>query len=177
MPARGALLSDYTGQRFGRLTVVRMVGRVNRVAQWECLCDCGNITVATSGNLKAKTRSCGCLRKEVTSQSWTRHGHAKVLEGRTPEYQSWTSMLARVRATTGRRFQDYGSRGITVCDRWLSFENFLADMGPRPDGTSIDRIDNDGNYEPGNCRWATDSQQVSNRRFLGRRKRTAMTAE
>jgi hypothetical protein len=123
---------------------------------------------AIGNNLDRKTKSCGCLRREVTVSTSTTHGHAGA-QKRSPEYQSWTSMLARVRATTGRRYRDYGAGGITVCERWLVFENFLADMGPRPAGTSIDRINNDGNYEPGNCRWATDSQQVANRRFLGRR--------
>lgn len=116
------------------------------------------------GNLKSgNSSSCGCLRSEVTTTDSTTHGHA-ANSRRSPEYQSWAAMRARVSATSGTRFKNYGLRGITCCGRWASFENFLADMGPRPPDTSLDRIDNDGNYEPSNCRWATASQQVSNRR-------------
>lgn len=161
MPAKGSLSRDLTGQRFGRLVAQEVAGRVRRAAIWLCRCDCGQTTQVHHSNLlQGCSKSCGCLRREVTRANSTTHGQS----GRSPEYQSWASMLARVRSTRGRRDTDYRQRGITVCERWHSFENFLADMGPRPAGRSLDRIDNDGNYEPSNCRWATASEQVRNRR-------------
>lgn len=162
MPARGTLTVDLTGQRFGRLTVHAFAGRIVRKAQWDCVCDCGAIATVNGANLKSgRSASCGCLRKDVVSQIWTKHGHAA---GNTPEYESWCAMWSRVRARRGQSYRNYVQRGITACKRWRSFEAFLADMGPRPANTSLDRIDNNGSYEPGNCRWATASQQVTNRR-------------
>jgi hypothetical protein len=163
MPRKGAI-TDLVGQRFGRLVVVRFSHQTkHRRSMWWCLCDCGWSIAIDGGNLRGgNTESCGCLRSEVTAATSTTHGHAAGAG--TAEYESWCAMLARVRATTGRRARDYANRGISVCPRWESFENFLADMGSRPAGTTLDRIDNDGNYEPGNCRWATASQQNSNKR-------------
>jgi hypothetical protein len=103
----------------------------------------------------------------VNEATFTTHGHAHSGK-RSPEYQSWTSMLARVRGRTGRRREMYGDRGIAVCERWEVFENFLADMGSRPPGTSLDRIDNDGDYMPDNCRWATAAVQARNQRRIPR---------
>lgn len=164
MPRRGEVI-DLTGRRYGRLVVIRFGHRGSRRQSfWLCRCDCGAEVEIPSGNLKSGgSRSCGCLRREVTAANWTTHGHANN-SSRSPEYESWAAMWARVRGRTGRRLVDYNLRGITVCERWKSFDAFLADMGQRPPGTSLDRIDNNGNYEPSNCRWATSSQQVQNRR-------------
>lgn len=163
MPRAGELLVDLTGHVFGRLTVTAFAGRRGRKSQWSCKCTCGGEVVADVSNLKAgKVTSCGCRRREVTAARAT-HGHDRPGR-RSPEYHSWSSMWARARGNKGQRPLDYHLRGITVCERWRSFEAFLADMGPRLAGTSLDRIDVNGNYEPSNCRWATASQQVANRR-------------
>lgn len=146
------------GRRFGRLLVTHRVASTGE-AKWACLCDCGGRAEVTGSNLRRSRQvSCGCY----LSERRFRHGHAGR---RTPTYRSWASMIARCDATTGRYFDTYGARGITVCERWRqSFEAFLEDMGERPAGTSIDRVNNDGNYQPGDCRWATRRQQAHNTR-------------
>jgi hypothetical protein len=170
MPARGTILTDLTGQRFGRWTVVGLYAkRYRRHSLWRCICDCGKTGLTLTSNLRRGSRSCGCLKTERAKAC--RNPLIRDVNGRrTPEYQTWTSMLARVRAANpkDRRALDYGLRGITVCKRWLKFENFRKDMGLRPPGTSLDRKNNDGPYCKQNCRWATDSQQISNRRDRGR---------
>lgn len=145
------------GRRFGRLVVLSPGMAKGRRLTWVCRCDCG----ATTGSILGKslrngdTRSCGCLHKE---QNIT-HGMSH-----TAIYKRWASMLQRCRDKNHVSYPNYGGRGIDVCRRWEKFENFLADMGEPPPGTSLDRVDNDGPYEPGNVRWATLSEQRNNRR-------------
>ena len=148
--------------RFGRLEVIEIAGR-NRHKQtlWRCRCDCGAVIVTSTNALRqGHTRSCGCLKVEMLQAQARTHGMSD-----TPTYSSWEQMIARCRNTNNERYADYGGRGITVCERWLKFENFLADMGERPSlSHSLDRVDVNGSYSPENCRWATRKQQQRNMR-------------
>jgi len=159
---------EMTGAVLGRLTVATRAGSTAAgEATWVCRCSCGATVVVAGYVLRRKTqptRSCGCLARESVAERSTTHGATRRHE-LTPAYRSWAAMWARVRGGSHEDYRRlYVARGITVCERWGSFEAFLADMGERPPGKSLDRIDNDGNYEPGNCRWATASQQNANKR-------------
>lgn len=162
-------VKDLTGQKFGRL-IVRKFSHFTkwRKACWACKCSCGKSTITEAGSLRSgHTASCGCLRREQTSTSFYKHGHAVNSNGpASVEYRAWASMIQRCTNPKNSKYKNYGGRFISVCDRWRdSFPSFLADVGERPGPKfSIDRIDNDGNYQPGNVRWATSSQQRRNQR-------------
>ena len=164
---RKILKCEMVGLVFGRLTVVKRSYDKPYIA-WECVCLCGNTIVVEGKRLRrGGTKSCGCLRKEMITESNTKHGYTKG--GVIPsEYMAWMAMKRRCYDKSHPSYEDYGGRGILVCDRWLnSFENFIKDMGPKPGPEySLDRWPNNetGNYEPGNCRWGTDQEQSNNRR-------------
>lgn len=153
------------GEVFGRLTVVSFSHNTSKQQYWHCLCTCGKETAVMRGSLLSKeTESCGCLRRDVVSQCQTTHGDTRKV--RKAEYVCWARMIQRCENSRTRCFSDYGGRGIKVCLQWReSYETFLKDMGRRPSVKhSIDRIDNDGNYEPSNCKWSTRQEQSCNRR-------------
>lgn len=156
---------DLVGKKFGRWTVLTFAGfgnkeNLSKYAMWLCACKCGTMREVIGRNLMFRlTESCGCASVERNIQR-TKHGMTD-----SPEYNAWSSMWARVRGTEGaaRDRHRYAGRGITCCDRWKLFENFYKDMGPRPNGYTLDRKDNDKGYFPNNCRWATKRQQARNK--------------
>jgi hypothetical protein len=153
---------NLTGQRFQRLVALEHTIDHRGARAWICQCDCGNTSlVVTAKLINRSTKSCGCLKKIPHS---LRHGHART-SGESPTYTPWYAMIKRCTYAKDKAYPRYGGKGITVCDRWkTSFDNFLADMGPKPDPKmQLDRYPNNkGNYEPGNCRWATGSQNCRN---------------
>lgn len=148
------------GDRVGRWTLVSRQRTASGRLGWLCRCECGEESVVLTHKLRSgQSRSCGCLKADVAGALKTTHGMSD-----NPAYMIWAGMRDRCVNPNNARWKDYGGRGISVCDRWSSFENFMEDMGERQDGTTLDRIDNSRGYEPSNCRWATSAEQARNKR-------------
>lgn len=166
---------NIAGQDFGRLRAIRPVPSPSEIKQrticWECICTCGNTTIVEGRLLRSgHTSSCGCLQRERSKEnnkinpSRLTHGHTRQFTA-SPTYTTWRSMIARCTKPDHKSYGYYGARGVKVHQPWLdSFEQFLADVGERPKGKTLDRIDSDGHYEPGNVKWSTPLEQIQNRR-------------
>lgn len=149
------------GKKFGRLTVISQGGRRNSHVLWKCVCECGNTVHVVSQSLTTSvTRSCGCLKKDSSKARMTKHGMCG-----TTEYIAWKNMMIRCYQENGKFYNFYGGRGIKVFDRWHTADNFLKDMGLKPDPSlTLERKDSNKDYSPSNCMWGTWDQQVNNRR-------------
>lgn len=151
---------DIAGQRFNRLVAIEHV----KYKGWLCACDCGSRIFVKGGALTHGQKSCGCVQREYGHRTSVTHGRSK-----SPEFRSWDGAIQRCNNPKNKRYDDYGGRGINVYQPWAdSFSAFFAYLGPRPSGTTLDRINNDGNYEPGNVRWATKKEQYANQRHTKR---------
>ena len=157
------VIIDLSGKVFGRLVVVsrsysQRTPNGSLKTYWQCICDCGAVVRVRAEALRNKgTRSCGCLARELSSVKHSTHRQSK-----SPTYNTWRAMIERCNSKGNTHYRYYGGRGITVCEDWLKYENFLRDMGSRPDGLSIERINNDLGYSKENCKWATAVDQSRN---------------
>lgn len=153
---------DMIGKKFYRWTVIDKGDVHNGKHYWNCLCECGIKREVAGSHLRSgKTKSCGCLQKEINILRITKHGQSKTSIG-----AAWRNMKLRCCDNTNKHYKNYGGRGIKICDRWInSLENFYSDMGEKPTPKhTLERINNDGNYEPSNCKWATRNEQLKNKR-------------
>jgi hypothetical protein len=176
--------ANLKGQKFGNLVVLRF-SHTKHNAYWVCQCICGKeTTIRGSKIVKGQTKSCGCLviktnkERSGDKSSKFKHGFARRHQKTPREYNSWRTMIQRCTNPTATGYENYGGRGIEICERWLGkdgFKNFLIDMGPRPKNTSLDRIKNNGSYGPNNCKWSTRLEQTQNRRT--RRKNKCQTQQ
>jgi hypothetical protein len=160
--------TDLTGKIYGRLTPIECLGKnpqkKSNSVEWKCICECGNkCVVRATSLLQQHTTSCGCYMREkngiLVSERNTTHGQSS-----TRVYAIWEGMLKRCFNPKSQAYKNYGGRGISVCDKWLSFEGFYNDMGDVPDGLSLERVDVNGDYSPDNCKWADTSEQAYNQR-------------
>lgn len=162
---------DLIGEQFGRLKVIALSTEVSlaKVKFWLCQCECGRFKFVTTKHLRnGDVQSCGCLHREILSalgKANTKHGQSSSGNRRkpSPTYGSWVSMRSRCYNPNDPYYARYGGRGIKICDYWDTFKNFLEDMGQRPNGMTLDRINSDSHYMPSNCRWATAVEQAQNR--------------
>lgn len=158
---------DETGNVYGRLKVLAIAPENSKAkyakTYWICVCICGNFKSVEGSKLRSgHTQSCGCLRPV---KKYLLHGHAAGKEKASPTYASWAAMHTRCNNANSGSYDGYGAKGIEVCHRWKSFSNFLEDMGERPEGASIDRLDNSKGYAPENCKWSTRTEQARNRKM------------